>query len=45
MFQKQQPDDDIKINDFFIKIDFERTRELLIFKKYNYKELIKAEDK
>ena len=30
---------------FFIKIVVERTPESLIFKKYNYKELIKAQDK
>ena len=34
-----------KLMIFFIKIVIERTPELLIFKKYNYKELIKAQDK
>ena len=34
-----------KLMIFFIKIVVERTPELLIFKKYNYKELIKAQDK
>ena len=34
-----------KLMIFFIKIVVERTPELLISKKYNYKELIKAQDK
>ena len=46
MFQKQQLNEDIKkLMIFVIKIVVERTPELLIFKKYNYKELIKVQAK